>query len=97
MFTDPNEPARIGLSTGWADIYTAELSDNYVDFGINLDGYYLLRFFADLDGTIEETNESDNVAYSYIRVSGLDVELLERGRGRDPWDPNKVVLQGLGD
>ena len=97
LLTDPREPARIGLSTGWADIYTAELSDNYVDFGINLDGHYLLRFYSDIDETIVETNEKDNIAYSYIKVSGFDVELLERGRGRDPWDPNRVVLRGLGD
>ena len=97
LFTRPNVPARIGLSPGWADIYTAELSDNYVDFGINLDGYYVLRFYSDIDDTIEESNEHDNVAYSYIRVSGFDVELIERGRGKDPWDPNKVILRGLGD
>lgn len=97
LFTEPNARTRIGLSPGWADIYTAGLSDNYVDFGVNLDGYYVLRFYSDIDGTIEETNENDNVAYSYIKVSGFDVELLERGRGRDPWDPNKVVLRGLGD
>lgn len=97
LFTEPNVRARIGLSPGWADIYTADLSDNYVDFGINLDGYYVLRFYSDIDKTIEESNERDNVAYSYIKVAGFDVELLERGRGRDPWDPDKVILRGLGD
>lgn len=96
-FTNPTSPAiRIGLSTGWADIYPSALSDNYVDFGLNADGLYLLRFKADVDGTIEETNERDNVAYSLIGVEGLSVELLERGRGTSPWDPHKVVLHGLG-
>lgn len=97
-FTDPTSPAiRIGLSAGWADIYPSALSDNYVDFGINDDGLYLVRVEADVDRTIDETNEKDNHAYSLIRITGFEVELLERGRGRDPWDPRKVVLNGLGD
>lgn len=97
-FTDPTKPAiRIGLSAGWGDIYTAGLSDNYVDFGINTDGLYVLQVEADVDGTIAETREDDNFGYSLIRVSGLSVELLERGRGRSPWDPAKVVVEGLGE
>jgi hypothetical protein len=97
-FTNPTSPAvRIGLSSGWADIYPANLSDNYVDFGLNEDGLYLVRVKADVDDTIAETNERDNFGYSLIRVEGLTVELLERGRGRSPWDGGKVVLRGLGD
>jgi hypothetical protein len=98
QFTNPTSPAiRIGLSAGWGDIYTAGLSDNYVDFGLNADGLYVLRVEADVDGTIDETNERDNFGYSLIEVSGLSVELIERGRGRSPWDPKKVVVEGLGD
>lgn len=98
FFTNPNaRGTRIGLSTGWADIYGAGLPDNYVDLGTNLDGRYLLRFVADSDDTITETNERDNVGYAYIRIEGLSVELLERGRGRDPWDRDKAVLVGRGD
>lgn len=97
-FTDPTSPAiRIGLSAGWGDIYTAGLSDNYVDFGLNEDGLYVVQVEADVDHTIAETNESDNFAYSLIRVSGLEVELLERGRGKSPWDPAKKVVQGVGE
>lgn len=97
-FTDPTSPAiRIGLSPGWGDVYTAGLSDNYVDFGISPDGLYVVQVQADVDGTIAETNETDNFGYSFIRVAGLEVELLERGRGRSPWDPDKVVVEGLGE
>ena len=96
-FTDPTSTnMRIGLSRGWADIYTAELSDNYVSFGAG-DGLYLVRVWADPDDHIVETNERDNVAYSLIRVEGDAVELLERARGTSPWDPDRVVLRGLGD
>ena len=97
-FTNPTSPAvRIGLSAGWGDIYTAGLSDNYVDFGLNEDGLYVLQVRADAGDSIAEGNERDNFGYSLIRVSGLSVELLERGRGRSPWDPAKVVVEGLGD
>lgn len=97
-FTDPTSPAvRIGLSPGWGDIYTAGLSDNYVDFGLQFDGLYVLQVQADPEDTIEESNERDNAAYSLIEVSGLSVELVERGRGRSPWDPSKVVVEGLGE
>lgn len=97
-FTDPTKPAiRIGLSAGWGDIYTAGLSDNYVDFGVHPDGLYVVQVEADVDHTIDETNEKDNFGYSLIRVGLTDVELLERGRGRSPWDPSKVVVEGLGE
>jgi hypothetical protein len=97
-FTNPTSPAvRIGLSAGWGDIYTAGLSDNYVDFGLNADGLYVLQVQADAGGSIRESNEDDNFAYSLIEVSGLGVELLERGRGKSPWDEHKVVVEGLGE
>ena len=97
-FTDPTSPGvRIGLSAGWGDIYPAGLSDNYVDFGLNADGLYVVQVKADVDDTIWESNETDNFGYSLISVSGLSVELLERGRGKSPWDPRKVVVRGLGD
>lgn len=97
-FTNPTSPAiRIGLSPGWGDIYTAGLSDNYVDFGLSSDGLYVLQVEADVDGTIAESNERDNAGYSLIRVSGLEVELLERGHGKSPWDRDKVLVGGLGE
>lgn len=97
-FTNPTSPAiRIGLSAGWGDIYTAGLSDNYVDFGLNGDGLYVLQVQADVGNTIDESDEKDNFGYSLIRVGTTSVELLERGRGKSPWDPGKVVVRGLGD
>lgn len=96
-FTNPTSTnMRIGLSRGWADIYTAELSDNYVDF-LTGEGLFLVRVWADPDDHIRETNERDNVAYSLIRIEGDTVTLLERARGAAPWDPKRVLLSGLGD
>jgi hypothetical protein len=97
-FTNPTSARmRIGMSRGWADIYTADLSDNYADFGLNPDGLYLVRVWADPDRLIAETNERDNIAYSLIEVAGDKVRLLERGRGRAPWDERRTVIRhGLG-
>ena len=97
-FTDPRSTdMRIGLSRGWADIYTAELSDNYATFGLTDEGLFLIRVWADPDDRIRESNEKDNLAYSLIRVRGDDVRLLERGHGLGPWDENRRVVKGLGD
>ena len=81
-----------GLRPGWADIYEWDRPGNYIDFGVNGDGHYVVRMWADpVDGVVE-INERDNVGYTYLKVAGETVELLEAGRGRDPWDPCKIVV-----
>lgn len=40
--------------------------------------------------------EDDNFSYTYIRITGSAIEILERGYGADPWDPNKTVVQEFG-
>lgn len=82
----------IGLLPGWADIYEWDRPGNYIDFGLNGDGYYVVRMWADPVGGIEESNERDNLGYTYLKVTGPEVELLEAGRGRDPWDPCKIEV-----
>ena len=84
-----------GLRPGWADIYEWDRPGNYVDFGLNPDGLYVLRMRADPVDGILEMNERDNLAYTYLRVEGSEVEELEAGRGRDPWDRCKILV-GLG-
>lgn len=84
--------AELGLSAGWTDVYGPELSGNYIDFGDNRDGFYVIRTIVDSHGYILESNERDNVGYAYIEVRGDSVKLLERGRGKSPWDPKKVVF-----
>ncbi len=82
----------IGLLPGWADIYEWDRPGNYIDFGLNGDGYYVVRMWADPVRGIKESNERDNRGYTYLKVSGADVKLLEAGRGSDPWDPCKIVV-----
>ncbi len=86
-------PSSMGFSTGWGDVYGWYRPGNYVEFGTNRDGTYVVRATVDKRGRVKETNERNNVGYALISVTGLDVALLERGRGTDPWDPNKVVIR----
>ena len=81
-----------GLLPGWADIYEWDRPGNYIDFGLNSDGLYVVRMWADPVKGVRESNERDNSGYTYLRVTGGDVELLEAGRGKDPWDPCKIVV-----
>lgn len=87
----PATGSHMGLDRGWADIYEWYLSGNYVDFGSSPDGLYVVRSMTDAGRDIRETNEKDNWGYAYIRITGDDVEVLERGYGHSPWDPRKIV------
>jgi hypothetical protein len=87
------EAGGFGLRPGWADIYEWDRPGNYVDFGVNGHGYYVARMWADPVDGILESNERDNAAYTYFKVTGTgDVELIEAGRGKHPWDPCKIEV-----
>lgn len=81
-----------GLEAGWADIYEWDRPGNYIDFATNADGYYVVRMWADPVEGILESNEQDNAGYTYLKVTGNEVELIEAGRGKDPWDPCKIEV-----
>lgn len=81
-----------GLLAGWADIYEWDRPGNYIDFGLNPDGRYVVRMWADPVAGVLESNERDNVGYTYLEVAGNEVTLIESGRGRDPWDPCKIEM-----
>lgn len=85
--------ASMTLPRGWTDVYGWHLPGNYVEFGDNADGYYVIRAEADALGRLIETREDNNTSYSYVRVTGNVIEVLERGRGSDPWDPAKTVIK----
>jgi hypothetical protein len=81
-----------GLLPGWADIYEWDRPGNYIDFGLNGDGFYVVRMKADPVDGILESNDRDNFGYTYLRVKGSEVKLLEAGRGKDPWDRCKIEV-----
>ncbi|HEX9774539.1 MAG TPA: hypothetical protein VGB83_03040 [Actinomycetota bacterium] len=87
----PGSTGRIGLSRGWGDAYRWQRPGNFVEFGDNPDGWYVIRTTADPLDHLKETNEHDNAGYAYVRIIGDSVRLLEQGMGTSPWDPDKVV------
>lgn len=44
------------------------------------------------DGNVLESDDGDNTACTYIRVTGEEIGALERGRGDSPWDPRRQVV-----
>jgi hypothetical protein len=82
---------QIGLSRGWGDAYRWQRPGNFVEFGNNPNGFYVVRTTADPKAHLLEASEADNDGYAYIRVVGEEVNLIETGRGTSPWDPHKVV------
>jgi hypothetical protein len=93
-FLTPNTgQGRMALSTGWGDIYRWYRPGNYVEMTGLPDGRYVLQEYLDVHKWVKETSETDNVGYAYLEIKGDVVTLLERGWGRSPWDPNKVVAR----
>ena len=86
----------IGLTVGWGDIYRWQRPGQYVEFGSNGDGLYLLRATVDKHNETVETNEDDNSSYALARIVGEHAQILERGQGLSPWDPAKEVFRGAG-
>ncbi len=67
---------RMGVSAGWYDLYGYYLADQYVDMAGVPDGVYELVNVADPDGTLVESDTSDNEASIVFRLTGNDVEIL---------------------
>lgn len=86
---------QLGLGAGWADIYGYSLDGNYVEFGTNGDGRYVVRSVADANNDILESDERDNAGYAYIEIAGTQIRVLERGHGMSPWDPHKFRADDL--
>lgn len=87
----------ITQAQGWGDHYRWQRPGNYVEFptndadGTNVDGDYVVRMVVDRDDRVLESRERDNSAYAWIRVSGENVSICERGYGESPWDPHKRI------
>jgi hypothetical protein len=86
----------LSLTRGWGDVYRWQRPGQYVEWGDNTDGLYVVRSTVDKSNTTLETDEDDNSAYAFIRVTGRRVDELERGQGLSPFDPHKIVFSGYG-
>jgi hypothetical protein len=83
-----------GIDNGWEDSYKWQTSGQFADFAGNPDGYYVLRVTVNpLHHLLESDagHDTNNVAYTYSKVTGNDIHPIERGHGTDPWDPHKHV------
>ena len=86
----------LGLTKGWGDVYRWQRPGQYVEFGGQPDGLYVIRATVDQTNLILETDDTDNTAYALARIDGEAIDLIERGQGTDPWDAGKVVFCGAG-
>jgi hypothetical protein len=86
----------LSLTRGWGDVYRWQRPGQYVEWTGNGDGYYVVRTTVDKSNTTLETNDDNNSSYALIRVTGRNVDLVERGFGMSPFDPHKVVFTGMG-
>ena len=60
-----------GISPGWADVYTANLADQYLDLPTGLpDGAYCLHTEADPFRLLREVDPSDNAAVLTVQIAG---------------------------
>lgn len=65
-----------GISSGWADIYTWYLADQFIEISGVPDGYYLIQTVADPGSTVVEEKESNNTNWSLVRLCGDNVEVV---------------------
>ena len=65
-----------GITEGWADTYSADLPDQYIEVSDVPDGLYVLETIADPDGTVLETDEANNTASILIEMTGDTVRMV---------------------
>ena len=69
-----------GISVGWADVYGADLEDQWIDVTDIPDGDYFLEIVTDPDNNITETDETNNGVLEPITVDNpyhVDGEFVE--------------------
>jgi hypothetical protein len=73
-----------GISAGWADVYTHELADQYIEVSGIEDGFYLLLTRLDPLKTLWERSRKDNTTSTLIEICGTDVEIVGGHRDACP-------------
>jgi lysyl oxidase/hemolysin type calcium-binding protein len=69
----------MGLSRGWGDLYGPNLFGQYIDITGLSDGKYRLQTSADKLNWFLESDETNNVSWVDIQITGDTVEILEYG------------------
>lgn len=85
-YTQCGQPAdtqvSMGLSSGWGDLYSATLPDQYVDITGLKRGSYRLKGTADAENWFEESDETNNSTWVDLRVKkGGRVKVTGYGPG----------------
>lgn len=83
-----------GITPGWEDVYVWQTSGQYVDFANDPDGDYLLRMVVNPYNHLLESDsgtDHNDVAYTYFRVTGDNIHVIQRGRGTSPWDRHRQL------
>jgi hypothetical protein len=83
-----------GIDAGWEDSYKWQTSGQFVNFGNGPDGLSLLRVTVNPFRYLVEADsghDTNDVAYTYFKVTGNDIHVIERGHGTSAWDPHKQV------
>jgi len=77
-FGDCSRKSRQGISPGWVDIYTADLSGQWLRLPPNLGSQVVcLDLEADPHGLLTETDEADNATSVAIRITGTTVRKVD--------------------
>ena len=77
---DPNDPLypgeqyfRMGISSGWADIYPWFIPDQYIDITNVRDGRYLLVYRVNVAGSVIEGDRNNNTSSACVELHGTEV------------------------
>jgi Lysyl oxidase len=74
----------MGLSRGWGDIYKASLPDQYIDVTGLTSGSYRLRARADASNWFAESNDTNNLTWVEIQITGNSVSVIRYGPAAQP-------------
>jgi len=69
----------MGLQRGWGDLYPASTVGQYIDITDVPDGEYRLRITADGTDRFLEEDETNNVTWADLRITGTTVQVLAYG------------------
>ena len=75
-----------GISAGWADLYTHQLSCQFMVIGNIPDGLYTLRSTTNVKQVVSESNYEDNTNYTDLRILRGRVTAL-RVHTNETWIP----------
>jgi hypothetical protein len=74
----------MGLSRGWGDRYPSTLPTQYIDITGLADGRYRLRLTADEADSFLESDETNNVTWADLEITGSSVTVLQYGPSAPP-------------